>query len=447
MLPAGGVGQLFSLQAIPLPGGRLITALIICLAVGNLVRMILYLAGAHLYMMRRAPSKDRDSPYQPWVSLVVPVHNESVVIERTLDCLMNLEYVPLQIIVADDGSTDDTLERIYAYKSAHDPGDILRVFTQPNGGKADVLNNAIKAMATGELIMCLDGDSILAPDAITKSVDYFRDPRVVATASNVNILPDKRLLGLVQRYEYLISYHIKKAHNAFNIEYIIGGIGSMFRRSVLDDVRLYDTNTMTEDIDLTLKIIAQKGNRTQRLAYAHDAITYTEAVPSFRSLVRQRYRWKYGRLQTFYKNYRLFFSREKKHSFGLSWFFLPLALWQELLFLAEPLIVTFAIAVTIYYRSPWTLLPALIIVSGYVIANILGTVHLSWRRRALLSLMAPLVYVFLYIVSVVEYIALLKTIVGLPRLRKSISGEQVTWKSPERTGQHKGGRHRAGQAA
>jgi poly-beta-1,6-N-acetyl-D-glucosamine synthase len=457
VLPAFGGGQVFGLHVIPLPGGELVTALIICLAAFNLIRMILYLAGAHVYMIKRALSKDRAYlwrrgaghriAYQPTVSLVVPVHNESVVIERTLDCLIKLDYAALQIIVADDGSTDDTLERIYAYKRAHDPRDILHVFAQPNGGKADVLNNAIRAMATGELIMCLDGDSVLAPDAITKSVDYFRDPRVVATASNVNILPDRRLLGLVQRYEYLISYHIKKAHNAFNIEYIIGGIGSMFRRNVLDEVGLYDTNTMTEDIDLTLKILAKKGNRTQRLAYAHDAITFTEAVPSFRSLVRQRYRWKYGRLQTFYKNYRLFFSRDKKHSFGLSWFFLPLALWQEVLFFFEPLIVTVIIAVTIHYRSPWTLLPAMIIVSGFVIANILGTVHLSWRGKALLSLMAPLVYVFMYIVSVVEYIALLQAIVGLPRLRKSISGEQVTWRSPERTGELKDGRRRAERVA
>ena len=152
MLPAG-VGQVFSLQAIPLPGGQLMTAFIICLAILNLIRMIVYLVGAHVYMIRRALPKDKVPPYQPTVSLVVPVHNESLVIERTLNCLINLDYAPLQIIVADDGSTDDTLERIYAYKRAHDPGDILQVFTQPNGGKADVLNNAIRAMATGELIM------------------------------------------------------------------------------------------------------------------------------------------------------------------------------------------------------------------------------------------------------------------------------------------------------
>lgn len=445
-MPAFSGGQLFTFHALPFPGGWLLTAVMICLAAFNLIRMIVYLAGAHLYMLRRRTA-DTGQPFRPAVSLIVPVHNESVVIERTLDCLMAMDYAPLQIIVADDGSTDDTLQRIHAYKRAHDPRDVLQVFTQPNGGKADVLNNAITAMATGELIMCLDGDSVLAPDAITKSVAYFQDPRVIATASNVNILPDRRLLGWVQRYEYLISYHMKKAHNAFNIEYIIGGIGSMFRRSVLDDVGLYDTNTMTEDIDLTLKILARKGNRAQRLAYAHDAITYTEAVPSFRSLVRQRYRWKYGRLQTFYKNHRLFFSRQKKHSVGLSWFFLPLALWQEVLFMLEPLVVTVVVAATVYYRSAWTLLPAVMIVSGFVIANIAGTVHLPWRRRLLLSSMAPLVYLFFYIVSFVEYLALLQVLVGLPRLRKSISGGQVTWRSPERTGEPKGGRHRAGRVA
>ena len=162
------------------------------------------------------------------MSLVVPAHNESAVIETTLECLLKLDYAPLQIIVADDGSTDDTLERIYAYKRTHDPSDILQVFTQPNGGNADVLNNAIRATATGELVMCLDGDSILAPDAMTKSVDYFRDDRVVATASNVNILPDGRLLGLVQRYEYLISYHIKRPTTPSTSSTSSAGSGACF---------------------------------------------------------------------------------------------------------------------------------------------------------------------------------------------------------------------------
>ena len=117
------------------------------------------------------------------------MHNEGVIVERTLASLMAVDYEPLQIIVVDDGSTDDTAERIARFKMAHDHERRIEAFTQTNGGKAHALNTAIQTRATGELVMCLDGDSMLEPDAVAKSVAYFRDERVVATASNVNIMP------------------------------------------------------------------------------------------------------------------------------------------------------------------------------------------------------------------------------------------------------------------
>jgi cellulose synthase/poly-beta-1,6-N-acetylglucosamine synthase-like glycosyltransferase len=179
-----------------------ITIVIGTLAVINLIRMVAYLVGADVYTIRKARSKDRVLPaYRPSVSIVVPMHNEGPIVERTLEHLLKVDYEPLQIIVVDDGSTDDTADRIIAWKLAHNRGGILEAFTKTNGGKADAMNAAIRTRATGELIMCLDGDSILAPDAVEKSVAYFRDERVVATASNVNIMSGGGLLGLVQRYE------------------------------------------------------------------------------------------------------------------------------------------------------------------------------------------------------------------------------------------------------
>ena len=315
-----------------------ITVIIAVAAIINLVRMMAYLVGADLYTIRKARSKGRVSSYRPSVSLVVPMHNEGPIVERTLEHLLKVDYEPLQIIVVDDGSTDDTAERIIAFKLAHNRGGILEAFTKKNGGKAEAINTAIRTRATGELVMCLDGDSFLAPDAVEKSVAYFADERVVARASNVNIMPDGTVLGFIQRFEYLVSHHMKKAHTTFNVEYIIGGIGSMFRRSTLDEVGLYDTNTMTEDIDLTLKIIARKGNRSSRVVYAADSLVYTEAVPSVRSLYKQRTRWKYGRAQAFYKHWRLFFSLDRKHGLALSWFMLPVVVFQEAMGILEPLI-------------------------------------------------------------------------------------------------------------
>ena len=412
-----------------------IAAIIAVAAIANLVRMMAYLLGADLYTIRRARSKGRVLPaYRPSVSLVVPVHNEGAVIQRTLEHLLKVDYEPLQIIVVDDGSTDDTADRIIAYKLAHDRGGILEVLTQANGGKADALNTAIRTRATGELIMCLDGDSILTPDSVTKSVAYFRDERVVATASNVNIIRDRTVLGFIQRFEYLVNHHMKKANTAFNTEYIIGGVGSMFRRKTLDEVGMYDTNTMTEDIDLTMKIIARKGNRDSRVVFAADSIVYTEAVPSFKSLIKQRTRWKYGRAQAFYKNWRLFFSLKKKHTYVLSWFALPVVLFNEVVGLLEPLSIAFIFVIGILYRSPETILSAVVLMSVFSVLGIMGNTHVRLRDRILISTAAPLMYLGFYVMIVVEYAALLNLVFKLHRVSGSISNGRVTWVSPERSG-------------
>jgi cellulose synthase/poly-beta-1,6-N-acetylglucosamine synthase-like glycosyltransferase len=407
------------------------TVVVVVLAMINMFRMTWYLVGADLFMVGRARAWVPAS-FRPSVTVVVPMHNEGVLATRTLKHLLLIDYVPLQIIVVDDGSTDDTAQRIAEWKAANDPDGMIEAFTIENGGKAHALNAAIRTRATGELIMCLDGDSILAPDAVAKSVAYFHDERVVATASNVNIIPNGTLLGMIQRFEYLICHQMKKAHSAYNVEYIVGGIGSTFRRSTMDSVGLYDTNTMTEDIDLTMKILAVGGNRSQRVKFAHDSLAYTEPVPSFPSLVKQRYRWKYGRMQTFWKNLPMFFSRDEKYSWGLSWFFLPFAFWQDLAYFLEPMIVTFILAVAVYFRSPATLIPAVSIISLFVVVNVLGTTHLTAKEKLFGILMAPLMYAFFYVLSVVEYAALVKSAIQLPGLGKSLGQERVTWTSPER---------------
>lgn len=423
----------------------ILTYFIVVVSIVNLVRMTLYLVGSDVYGVQRLfknRKAHRGWPYEPTVSLVVPAHNEAPVIEKTLECLVAIDYPAdkLQIVVADDGSTDDTVaivKRFSRLERAEHKHKIV-VFEQPNGGKADALNNAINAVATGTLVMCLDADSLIAPDGVRKAAAYFRDPRVVALASNVNIMGNGTLLGLVQRFEYLISYHMKKAQTTFNIEYIIGGIGSMFRRNMLHMVMYYDTNTMTEDIDLTMKILS-KGNKEYRVAYAADCLTYTEAVPSFKSLINQRFRWKYGRLQTFLKNAHMFFSADRKYAWRLTWIILPYALLQEILFLAEPFVVGYIAFVSLYYHDPYAFVMAYSVITGYILVNVWSSAHLSIRDRIKLSFASLFMYVMLYALAIVEYIALLRTIRRLHKLPGSLVSERTTWVSPERSGAAKRG--------
>ncbi|HUD06717.1 MAG TPA: glycosyltransferase family 2 protein [Candidatus Saccharimonadales bacterium] len=407
------------------------------LAIFNLVRMMLYLVGSDVYSYKNLKRKSQKKhSFRPTVSLVVPCHNEEGLIGTTLDCLSRIDYPrnKLQVIIADDGSTDSTLKIVKSFIRKNKAGVQMEVYSQKNNhGKAEALNNAMKRRATGSLIMCLDADSLIAADGIKKAVEYFRDRNAVAMASNVNIIENGTIIGLAQRIEYLISYHMKKAQTIYNIEYIIGGIGSMFRRSILEKVSYYDTNTMTEDIDLTMKIISL-GNKKNRVVYAADCITFSEAVPSFKSLIKQRYRWKYGRLQTFIKNYHLFFSTDKRYTKALSWFILPYAIIQELLFILEPLVVTLVIGSAIYFKQPRIILFAIAIISSYIWVNIWSTVHLSIKERARLSIFAPAMYVILYTLSVVEYIALIQTIIRIPFIKDSISNKKTSWVSPERSG-------------
>jgi biofilm PGA synthesis N-glycosyltransferase PgaC len=417
---------------------KILVTYIIVMSIINLIRMTLYLVGGDIYAIKQLLQKKSlrgRRAYRPTVSLVVPAHNEATVIGKTLEYLARLDYPKskLQIIIANDGSSDGTSKIVQKFIKSHHGTANISLFGQRNGGKANVLNNAIRRRATGTLIMCLDADSLIAPDAVKKAVEHFRDKRIVALASNVNILDNGTILGMAQRFEYLISYNMKKAQTVYNIEYIIGGIGSMFRKSMLQKVEYYDTNTMTEDIDLTMKIIAQ-GNKKHRVAYASDCITYTEAVPSVQSLIRQRFRWKYGRLQTFYKHYTMFFSRSNAYSRGLTWFTLPYSLLLEILFILEPLVVTTIIFTSIYFRNPNTILAAVSVISAYVLVNIWSSSHLTIKDRLRLSFFAPSMYLVMYLMSIVEYAALLQAVIKLPNLTKSLTGKRTTWISPERSG-------------
>ncbi|TXG77679.1 glycosyltransferase family 2 protein [Patescibacteria group bacterium] len=424
---------------------RLLSYTIIILGVLNVIRMTLYMLGSDIYTikntLRAKAVATKRRRYHPSVTIVVPVHNEGPIITRTMDSLAEIVYTPskLQIIVINDGSTDQTARAVknYIRRYVRKTGDTTRfkLVNQQNGGKADALNNAIRNHATGSLVMCLDGDSTIARDGIEKAVQYFRGNDTAALASNVNIMENQTLLGLVQRFEYLVSYQMKKAQTTYNLEYIIGGIGSMFRRSMLRRVEFYDTNTMTEDIDLTMKIIT-KGNRKHRVVYASDVITYTEPVLTLRALINQRFRWKYGRMQTFLKNHQLFFNRNKKYTRRLTWLILPFAVLQELMFLVEPIFVTFIIASSIMFHDPGIMLTACLLISTYMIFNIVSSEHLSTKERVRLSVMAPSMYFYMYVLAIAEYAALIKSIAKLKGLPDSIKEDRVTWVSPERSAAH-----------
>ncbi len=238
-----------------------------------------------------------DDAYRPTISVVIAAFNEEKVIARTIRAVLANRYEPLEIIVVDDGSMDDTsgeVRRGFAENPA------IRLLRQDNAGKAAALNRGI-ADATGEIIIALDADTIFGRRTIFNLVRHFADPLVGAVAGNVKVGNRVNPLTYWQSIEYVTSQNLdRRAYAVINSVTVVPGAVGAWRREAITQAGGYTTDTMAEDMDLTWRI----RRIGWRIVTDSDAFGYTEAPDSFRTLFRQRFRWAFGTLQCLWKHRR-----------------------------------------------------------------------------------------------------------------------------------------------
>ena len=230
----------------------------LCLLILRYLALILFSFLEHIeYVLVTDPTftdnYQRDDTL-PLISLIVPAYNESMVIQPALRNLLHLEYPHYEIIVVDDGSSDDTysLASAVAREATTVP---VRVVTKVNGGKADALNTGV-ALARGEFVMCMDGDTKLSRNSLRAMIRHFDDPRVGGVAGNVRVLNRENVLTKVQALEYAEGLAmVRKAQSFVRTVNIIPGPCAMFRKSVVRGVGGYDLDTFAEDCDITLKLL------------------------------------------------------------------------------------------------------------------------------------------------------------------------------------------------
>jgi peptidoglycan-N-acetylglucosamine deacetylase len=273
----------------------IVIAFLVALVLGAIrVVGILVLAGIER-SERRFARRSADADFAPTVSLIIPAYNESAVIARTITSLASQRYAALEILVVDDGSTDDTLA--VAQEAARgDPR--VRVVHQANGGKARALNTGI-AEATGTIVVVVDADTLLEPDAIAHLVRPLADARVGAVAGNAKVGNRVNLVTRWQSLEYVTSQNLdRRAFALLNcITVVPGAIGAWRRESVLE-AGGFSHDTLAEDQDLTMTLL----RRGQHIALADRAIARTEAPETLGALLKQRFRWSFGTLQCAWKH-------------------------------------------------------------------------------------------------------------------------------------------------
>lgn len=272
------------------------------------------------------------------ISIIVPAYNEEVTITQTIRSLLSLDYRIYEIIVVNDGSKDNTeqvvkdtfhlqqelrpirrqlpcKDAISVFSGMSDKGVPITLINKQNGGKADSINMGINA-AKYPYFVCMDADSILQKDSLTKiAVPVLENQNVVAVGSMIRIsngcvfqdgklvkfrLP-KKLIPAFQVLEYERSFLSSRILlDKFNANLIISGAFGLFKKDAVIDVGGYQIGSMGEDMELIVKLHSYyRSNRLPySIKYAYDAICWTQAPERIRDLLKQRKRWHIGLMQS-----------------------------------------------------------------------------------------------------------------------------------------------------
>ena len=295
--------------------------LAVILGVGRLV-VITGLAFIQNIKARRAG--EIDAEFGP-VAVVVPAYNEEKVIAKTVASLLEQDYPgPLSIIVVDDGSPDGTLGVLRAIYGDHPR---VAIHSKPNGGKASALNYGI-ALTSAPIIVALDADTLFERDTIRRLVAPLAEPRVGAVAGNAKVGNRVNLVTRWQAVEYVTSQNLdRRAFSLLDCITVVPGAVGAWRRSLTVAAGGFSEDTLAEDQDLTLAIRRQGYS----VAYAADAVAYTEAPETLRGLAKQRFRWSFGTLQCMWKHRDALFNSR----YGtLGWIAMPNVWLFQLLFAA-----------------------------------------------------------------------------------------------------------------
>jgi len=413
----------------------------------------LYLMGANVYdvwQQRRRAIGGARRPFEPevpcaatvtstrralaevpgLVSIVVAAHNEEGVIVRTLESIEQSTYRSFEVLVADDASTDLTGRLVRDYQVRHPEMALRIVRMRENVGKGAALNAALRRHARGQFVMTLDADSVLEPTAIANALSYFDDPYVAGVAANVQILAEPTVLGLLQRFEHMIGYRSKKLYMLLNCEFVVGGVASTYRMRVLRKVGFYDTDTLTEDIGLSMKITSM-GNRRFRMVYGADVVAKTEGVLTLPALARQRFRWKYGNLQNLIKYRAMIFNPRRRQTGTLTFYRMPMAVLSEFTLLISPLAWTYAVYWSLVTQTPALIIGAYATVTVYTLLTVWLDENLTARERLHLSVYAPTAYFLYYVMDLIQLRAAIRCIARLRGLYRR--PEINVWTSPQRS--------------
>jgi len=269
--------------------------------------------GSIIYVGVRSRRKRPQNNYadeEPKFSIIVPTKDEETVIGRCLNGLLDLDYPKdkLEIIVVDGNSADATC-KVCSDFSAKYPGSFKIVNEKESKGKPTALNLALP-YATGQIVGVFDADSVPEKDVLRKVASYFGDKQLMAVQGRTTSLNEKRniLTRVVSAEEKAWYQALLSGREKLQLFVPLNGSCQFIRRNVLEELGGWDEASLTEDVELALRLVEKKYS----IKYADDVCCGQETPNGLRDLIKQRVRWYRGYMETALKYGRLLDTLNKK---------------------------------------------------------------------------------------------------------------------------------------
>ncbi|MBU7462253.1 MULTISPECIES: glycosyltransferase family 2 protein [Lactiplantibacillus] len=372
---------------------------------------------------------------QPFITIMIPAHNEEVMIEHTINYLMNnLNYQNYEVLVTDDGSTDETPAILERLQTVYDN---LRVITiKKNQGKAHAFNVGV-SFARGEFILSNDADSIPEPDALWKYMSYFmgeEHANTAAVTANMDVQNRSTIIAKSQTVEFssIVGVIKRSQVSALGNMYAYSGANTMYRRDALIDVGLFRQDRATEDISIAWD--HQLNGWTT--VFSPDILFYMNVPENLDALYHQRKRWAKGGTEVLLTNFKRVASHPGKYL--KQWAFITdqtLSIIWSLFFFVSTLIFLISL-VTFFFTGNYERVyhmfcMAFIFVTFEMFAGILqllSALIVDDRGRKFKYLIFMPLYMLIY--WQVNALALVTTLI--PAVKTILGYGSGTWVSPVR---------------
>ena len=233
--------------------------------------------------------------YKPFVSILIPAHNEEYVIANTVKNILSIDYPNFEVIVIDDRSTDNTAQVVRKLESEFENVKALIRTPEAFPGKSAVLNDAM-ALTKGEAILVFDADATVEPDFLNKLIPHLEPSDVGAVqARKVIRNKDFNFLTRCQNNEYTLDTHFQTGRDAVKGAVELRGNGELIKREALEDIQGWNNYTITDDLDMSTRLHIKGWD----IRFCSEACVYEEGIVYVFPLFRQRRRWLEGTIRRY----------------------------------------------------------------------------------------------------------------------------------------------------